>query len=70
MEVALTAGGTKRITAKQILLAVGGRAVKAPIEGAVSSGPGRLSTAQTCVLSTSPNHQPLRLWSVSVYRLR
>ncbi len=36
MEVTLSAGGTERITAKHILLAVGGRAVKAPIEGSVS----------------------------------
>ena len=36
VEVTLSAGGTERITAKHILLAVGGRAVKAPIEGSVS----------------------------------
>ena len=35
VEVTLSAGGTERITAKHILLAVGGRAVKAPIEGSV-----------------------------------
>ena len=36
VEVTLSAGGTERITARHILLAVGGRAVKAPIEGSVS----------------------------------
>jgi pyruvate/2-oxoglutarate dehydrogenase complex dihydrolipoamide dehydrogenase (E3) component len=47
VEVALTAGGTERITAKHILLAVGGRAVKAPIEGAVRYDLRRLRPACT-----------------------
>ena len=35
VEVRLEGGNTRRITAKHILIAAGGRAVKAPIEGAV-----------------------------------
>lgn len=37
VEVQLAGGGVRRVTAKHILIAAGGRAVKAPIEGAVSS---------------------------------
>ena len=36
VEVQLAAGGTRRLTAKHILLAQGGRPVKAPIQGNVS----------------------------------
>lgn len=35
VEVALSSGGTKTITADKILMAVGGKPVKAPIEGSV-----------------------------------
>ena len=35
VEVQSEGGKTRRITAKHILIAAGGRAVKAPIEGAV-----------------------------------
>ena len=35
MEVALSSGGTRTLTADKILLAVGGKPVKAPIEGSV-----------------------------------
>ena len=49
VEVALSAGGTERITAKHILLAVGGRAVKAPIEGSVSY-PRLVANAAVCMV--------------------
>jgi hypothetical protein len=35
VDVALASGGSRKVTAKVILVAVGGRAVKAPIDGAV-----------------------------------
>ena len=35
VEVSLPGGASRRVTAKHILIAAGGRAVKAPIEGAV-----------------------------------
>ena len=35
VKVSLTAGGEKTVTAQSILIATGGRAVRAPIEGSV-----------------------------------
>jgi pyruvate/2-oxoglutarate dehydrogenase complex dihydrolipoamide dehydrogenase (E3) component len=35
VKISLTAGGEKSVTAQSILIATGGRAVKAPIEGSV-----------------------------------
>ena len=42
VKVELSAGGTKTITGKHILLAVGGKPVKAPIPGSVRALPARL----------------------------
>ena len=39
MKVELATGGTKTITGKHILLAVGGKPVKAPIPGSVRASP-------------------------------
>ena len=71
MRVELATGGTKTITGKHILLAVGGKPVKAPIPGSVRALPllawhtchGRHDPNKNCVERTpKQNHEVLNCY--------